>query len=747
MNKPSSLPTALAAVRNWRADPSAASAAPVVPNAPTHLARTLLARKGLFLAGTVALAVPAVLWILALTPIYAATAVVLIEASRSKVVSIEEMYAGASANREHFQTQAEFLKSRDVSLRVVRELDLTRHPAFAPTGRGPTWLGDALSALGATRDATPTPAPGGDDARAAPDREAAVLAQLQRGLAVEPVRLSQLVRIGFESPDRVLAARIANAIAEAYIRADLDARLRMTQTASTWLSEQLDQLRHKLEASERRLQAYRDSAGIVSSRGSAEGGNARQLEELSQRLVQARVARSQVEQVYSQLRAGTADRMNVPAVFNNPSVVRAREAEGAAQRKLAEVRQRVGASHPAYLSAVAELEAARADHQRQADAVVSSVEREHEVAKGTERALEAGIARSRGQIQDINRKQVELDTLEREAATDRQLYQTFLARVKETSATADFHTPVARIVDPAIEPTRPSKPPKGQLVAVALLSSLLLSGALTIWWDRRRTVVRASDDVEPMLGVPLLAAVPKVARPERGRLGRAVAEDRHSLFAESVRTTLTGVQLSLLDVPCPIVAFASTVPGEGKSTLAVNFAIEQARTRRVLLVDADLRRPSVARLLELPGEAPGFTDLLRGEPSGRCVRHLAELSLHVLGAGPLPENPLDLLTNPRLAQSLDALRGPFDLIVLDTPPIELVSDALLLARHVDGVVYVVKAADTPVSMIRRGLSRLRSAGVPILGVVLNAHDFDRAGRYYGDTSAHTLYDYRQRTAP
>jgi uncharacterized protein involved in exopolysaccharide biosynthesis len=707
MNKPSSLPTALAAVRNWRADPSAASAAPVVPNAPTHLARTLLARKGLFLAGTVALAVPAVLWILALTPIYAATAVVLIEASRSKVVSIEEMYAGASANREHFQTQAEFLKSRDVSLRVVRELDLTRHPAFAPTGRGPTWLGDALSALGATRDATPTPAPGGDDARAAPDREAAVLAQLQRGLAVEPVRLSQLVRIGFESPDRVLAARIANAIAEAYIRADLDARLRMTQTASTWLSEQLDQLRHKLEASERRLQAYRDSAGIVSSRGSAEGGNARQLEELSQRLVQARVARSQVEQVYSQLRAGTADRMNVPAVFNNPSVVRAREAEGAAQRKLAEVRQRVGASHPAYLSAVAELAAARADHQRQADAVVSSVEREHEVAKGTERALEAGIARSRGQIQDINRKQVELDTLEREAATDRQLYQTFLARVKETSATADFHTPVARIVDPAIEPTRPSKPPKGQLVAVALLSSLLLSGALTIWWDRRRTVVRASDDVEPMLGVPLLAAVPKVARPERGRLGRAVAEDRHSLFAESVRTTLTGVQLSLLDVPCPIVAFASTVPGE----------------------------------------APGFTDLLRGEPSGRCVRHLAELSLHVLGAGPLPENPLDLLTNPRLAQSLDALRGPFDLIVLDTPPIELVSDALLLARHVDGVVYVVKAADTPVSMIRRGLSRLRSAGVPILGVVLNAHDFDRAGRYYGDTSAHTLYDYRQRTAP
>lgn len=746
MNKPSSLPSGLAAVRTWRTDAPGAPATPESSLAPAHVVRTLLARKGLFLAGTVVLAVPAILWILALTPIYRATAMVLIEANRGKVVSIEEMYAGASAHREHFQTQAEFLKSRDVSLRAVRELDLAKHPAFAPTGTGSAWLHGALSALRATRGEPSAPASGDGEADVLQAREAAALAQVQRGLSVEPVRLSQLVRIGFESPDPALAARVANAIAEAYIRADLDARLRMTQTASTWLGEQLEQLRSKLEASERRLQAYRDSAGLVSSRGSAEGGNARQLEELSQRLVQARVARAQVEQVYAQLRAGTADRMNVPTVFNNPSVARAREAEGAAQRKLAEVRQRVGSSHPAYLSAVAELEAARADHHRQTDAVVASVEREYEVAKGTERALEAGIARARGQIQDINRKQMDLDTLEREAATDRQLYQTFLARVKETSATADFHTPVARIVDPAVEPLRPSKPPKGQLVALVLLASTLLSGTLTVWWERRRTLVRASDDVEPMLGAPLLAAVPRVARAQRGRLGRAVAEDRNSLFAESVRTALTGVQLSLLDVRCPIVAFASTVPGEGKSTIAVNFAIEQARTRRVLLVDADLRRPSVARLLELPGDAPGFTDVLRGEPSGRCVRHLADLNLHVLAAGALPESPLDLLTNPRLAQSLDALRGPFDLIVLDTPPIELVSDALLLARHVDGVVYVVKAADTPVAMIRRGLSRLRSAGVPILGVVLNAHDFDRAGRYYGDTAAHIRYDYQQRTS-
>ena len=746
MNKPRSLPPGIAAIRDWRPDPSRGLEEPAPHATAMNYLRMLLARKALFLGITSALAVPAIVAIHALTPIYRATAAVLIEAGRNKVVSIEEMYGGSSANREHFQTQAEFLKSRDVSMRVVRELDLIEHPAFQPK---PSILQGLRQRFSGAPEPAADGAPQAGTATTATvaEREAAVLARIQADLEVEPVRLSQLVRISFESPDPVLASRIANAIAESYIRADLDARLRMTQTASSWLGEQLDTLRHKLEVSERRLQAYRESAGLVSSTASAEGGNARQLEELSQRLVQARVARSQVEQVYGQLRAGTPNRMQVPTVFNNPGVMRARDQEASAERKLAEVRQRVGIEHPAYLSALAELEAARADHKRQAEAVIASVERDYEVARGTERALEANIDRTRGWIQDINRKQMEMDTLEREAATDRQLYQTFLARVKETSATADFHTPVARIVDPATEPLRPSKPPRGQLTALALLMSAGIAAALSIYREQRHTLVRTSDDVETLLDVPLLAAVPKLSDTGSDRpLARRVHDDPRSLFAESIRTALTGVQLSLLDVARPIVAFGSSVPGEGKSTLAVNFAIEQARTRRVLLIDADLRRPRVAGLLELPGRPAGLAELVRGDSPEACIQHLPALGLHVIGSGAVPDNPLDVLTNPRFAQALETLRKRFDLLVLDTPPIELVSDALLIARHADGFVYVVKASDTPVAMIRRGLARLAGAGTPVLGVVLNAHDFQRAGRYYGDTSAHTRYDYSTRAS-
>jgi Mrp family chromosome partitioning ATPase len=712
---------------------------------PSALAyvRMLLANKWLFLWITVALAVPAVAVIYKLTPIYRATATVLVEVSKSKVVSIDDVAVGPSANREYFQTQAEFLKSRDVALRVIRDLKLTEHPAFDPrqARTGPmAKLGSMLGPSGPDFDE--------EAADAGTARESYALSRLQRGLDISPIRLSQLVQVSFESPDPVLSGKIANAIAESYIRSDLDARLRTTQTALAWLSEQLESLRKKVEVAERRLQEQRDTSGLVSSRviAVAEGGNAKQLEEYSQRLVAARVSRAQIEQVYLQLRPGAPNRYEVPAVFNNPAVAKAREAEALAERKLAEMRDRVGPAHPMYQSAQAEFDAAKNDRNRQSDAVIASVEREYEAAKSAERTIEASVSRSRGAIQDINRKQIEVDALEREATTDRQLYQTFLARVKETAATADFRNPVARIIDPAITPSTPAKPPKKELAVLAVLLSMLIAGLVTIVRERQRSVIRASDEVESMLNVPLLTVIPKVEGPEGSNLSRMQHGDKQSFFAESVRTASTGVQLSMLEIERPIIAISSSVPGEGKSTLVANFAIENARTRRVLLIDADLRRPKVAMLLGIPPRSPGLTNLIKGAPLEKCIHHIPELNLNVLPCGESLENPLDLIASPRFPQALNGLRQSYDMIVIDTPPVELVSDALLIARLADGLIYVVKAGETPVAMIQRGLDRIQGTGVTLLGVALNSHDFEKAGRYYGDTSAHTRYSYQTRPA-
>jgi capsular exopolysaccharide synthesis family protein len=698
-------------------------------------ARLIVANGLLLMAIWLGLAVPAVLVIANLTPIYRATAVVLVEVGRPNVVSIDEVYSGANANREYFQTQAEFLRSRDVVSRVVKALRLTEHPQFDPRQSSAGLLDRLTNLLGFGVPDRSSPGLTEEEVKAR------VVDKVQNGLHVNAIRLSQLIQISFDSPDPEIAERIANSVADSYIRADLDARFKVTQTATSWLTEQLETLRRKLETSERRLQERRDVSGLITSRGSAEGGNARQLEEYAQRLVQARVNRSQIEQVYMQLRPGAANRNEVPVVFNNPAVARVREAESAAERKLAELRQKLGTAHPLYQAANAELESARLDRQKQTEAVIASIEREYEAAKATERSLEQSLARSRGVIQEINRKQIEVDALEREAASDRQLYQTFLERVKETAATSDFRTPVARIVDPAITPVKPSKPPKGQLSILAVIASACIAALAVVRWELSRRVVKTSDDVGDLLQVPLLSVVPAVPKATRAALGRAQFEGPKSLFAENIRTASTGIHLSLLDVERPVIAVTSTVPGEGKSTISTNLALENARTRRVLLIDADLRRPTVASLIGMSEGAAGLFEAVSGGSTNDCIHHIDQMRIDVMPSGRLPENAIDLLANQRFKQLIDSLRLRYDLIVMDTPPIELVSDTLVIARLTQGIVYVVKAGTTPVDMVRRGLSRIQSTSATLLGVVLNAHDIVKAGRYYGDTAAQSKYDY------
>jgi capsular exopolysaccharide synthesis family protein len=690
--------------------------------------RMIFARKWLFLAVFAAIAMPLLIVIATLPPIYRATATVMVESTKARVVSVEEIYGGASANREYFQTQAEFLRSRDVAMRVIRDLNLVDHPEFDPRRSGGL-IARAKSLFG-SGSAEPTRA----------ELEAMVYDRLQESLEVAPVRLSQLIQVSFESRDPALARAVANGIADAYIKSELDARLRVTQTAVSWLNEQIDRLRSKVESSEQRLQAYRESSGLIGSRTTAESTNTRQLDEFAQRLVQARIARSQLEQTYTQSRPGAPNRFEVPAVFNNPAVMRAREAESAAERKLAELRDRVGQAHPQYVSAQSELDAARRDRIRQSEAVIASIEREYEAAKAAERAIEGQIARARGAVQEIGRKSIELEALEREAAGDKQLYQTFLSRVKETSATADFQSPVGRLVDPAIEPVKPSKPLRASLAGLTLLGAALFAAVIAALRERQQAVLRTTDDVETTLGVPLLTAVPRV---EQGKAGGPLALNKGAgpLYVEAVRTGVTGIQLATLDMAHSLIVVTSTVPEEGKSTMATSFAVEQARTRRILLVDADVRRPRISSIFGLPEMAAGLSDLIAGAPLESCIHSVRKFGLDVLPCGKRPENPMDLLANPRFADALRTLRERYDMVIVDTPPVELVSDAMLVAREADGLVYVVKASSTPVRMVQRGLRRLEAAQVPLLGVVLNAHDFAQATRYYGDTAAQTRYHY------
>jgi capsular exopolysaccharide synthesis family protein len=671
-----------------------------------------------------------------MTPIYRATTTVLIEPNKQNVVgNIADVYNGIGASREHYQTQVEILRSREVALRAITDLKLYDRPEFDP--RAPKkGLAAMLNALGfATAE---TPAEWTDRALAE-----AVLPAFRGQLAIEPVRLSQLVTVSFESADPAFAATVANKVAAAYIENDLDARYEMTRQASTWLQGRLTTLKEKLNESEEALQSYREKKGIADVKGASQSGAGEAIQQLTMQLVSARARRVEAENAYKAIRgaADKGDLSSLPAVLRSPMVAEARRQEAEADRKMGEIAQRYGKVHPKYVQAEGELATARDNVRRQTDVVVAGITQEYEAARGTEKALESTLAGARSTVVNLNRQEFGLAVLEREADSNRQMFDMFMRRAKETNVAGDLQTTVARIVDPASTPATPVKPRKGLVVAIALAAGLAIGLLAALLLDFLDNTLRRGEDVEARLHQPLLSVLPKFnARDMSGGGATPMLAAPNSAYAEAVRTARTGVLLSSVDLAKRQLLVTSSVPGEGKTTFSINLALAHAHTQKTLLVDADLRRPAVGRAFGLEPTAAGLTDLVAGTAKlGDCLHRIADTSLVCLPAGAMPPNPLELLHSDRFQQTLAALANHFDVIVIDSPPVELVSDALVLAQQASGVIFVVKAASTSHPLARKSLQRLRRANASLIGVVLNAYDQRDAARYYGDYASYGGY--------
>jgi capsular exopolysaccharide synthesis family protein len=569
----------------------------------------------------------------------------------------------------------------------------------------------------------------------------AVLREYAKRLSVEPVRMSQLVRVRFEAHDPSLAAAVANAVGEAYIAQDRANRVAVTAGAGSWIRERMDELKRKLDASERALQTYRDREGLLDSKTTVLGGSGRQMDELTNRLVEAGVRRAMADEAYKQVKAAEGSNFaSVPAVVRSPSVQNAKAIENELEKKLAEVSERYGPDHPRNVAATSELRSARQNTQREVRTVVDSLVKEYQAALATEKTLETQLRESKGTIQTLNRKEIQLSALEREAATNRQLYETFLTRSGETSATRDAQQANARVVDlavPAINPVRPRKLPT---VAIALAGGLGLGMLVALMLSRLNNTVRTTADVENKLRQPFLSALPVIGLLQRKHAARMVIEHPDELFSEGIRTASTGVMLSALDSPHKVVAVTSSVPGEGKSTFSLNWALSHARSRSTVIIEADMRRPTFGKSLNLPAEAAGLSDVLAGTVSlDQALQTVEGSEVRVLVSGKPPPDPLDMLASQRFRDLLSELRAAYELVIVDCPPVQLVSDALMVGHAATGLVYIVRADETPVPLARTGLKRISDAGIKVIGVVLNQHNFKKAERYYGESYGYGRY--------
>ena len=690
--------------------------------------RSVYKRKWWIIGFAILSAVLASVAVSFMTSVYRATATLLIEQSRARLVSIEEVYSGVSANREHYQTQAEMLKAPALAVAVIGKLDLGKHPEFDPRQRQRSHFMERIFGGAATSNVE----------LSQEQADAAVLAEFLRRITIEPVRTSQLVKLSFDSADRDLAARIANALADAYLEMDINVRAKLTQRAGDWLAERLTGLKDNLEASERALQQFREREGLLDTSGLAQGGMTRQYEELARSLTAAKMVRVDAENNYQQIKAANGRLDALPLALRGAYTERLTSLEAAADSQLASITARYGPDHPRRVQAQRNADERRAQSQQAAQAAIASFAKEVQIARDVERATERSLTGVKGSITDINRKEFQLDALQRDVNTNRQIYERFLNRYRETRAAGDTQSSVvARIIDPAVAPHSAYKPRKDRIVLIGAMLGLLLAAVVALLRERVDSTVKTTDEVEDKLGVPTVAVLPLLTGDSGKTVGRHFLEQPHSVFSEAIRSARTSLLLSSIDVQSKIILITSSVPSEGKSAFAINLALAHSQVQRVLLVEADLRRPSVARHLGLEESQRGLTSLIAGTATfGECVHRVEGSSLYVLPSGPPPANPSELISSERFREIIDRLSRACDMLIIDSPPVHLVSDATVLSMLATGVLFVVKADSTPYQVARRSIRRLQDAGAPVLGVALNQLDFTNAARYSG---AYTQY--------
>lgn len=686
--------------------------------------------KRRWVAGTAFLAVFGLVTVYTFTatPLYEATAQVLIESDENNIVSFEQVVEEDRQSTDYYQTQYRLLESRALVRRTLDQASLWDHVLFnRPDGEGGVleWLSGlwpSASAEGASE------APAADETER---QSRAIDAYLER-LSVSPVRNSRLVTVTFESPDASLSARVANAHAAAYIEQNLEFKFLASQEASDWLADRMGEQREEVEQSEQALQQYREQTGAVALED-RENIVVQRLADLNAAATRARTERIQKESVYNQIRALQTDRAALdtfPAILDNTFIQQLKGELAELQRQKAQLAEKLGERHPEMIRVATAIESIETRINAEIQKVVRALQNDYQAALANERSLGTALDQQRREAQELNRASIQYGALQRDAQSNRELFQGLLQRTRETDISADLRTNNIRVVDAAEPPRDPSSPNRRNNLALGLLGGLMLGVGLAFLFEYVDGRIKSPDEIRAHLGLPCLGMIPAI-KAGPGQPDPLLSADTPHVFAEAIKAIRTNLLFSSAEESSKSVVVTSTGPGEGKTVVSTNLAIALAQAgQRVLLMDCDMRRPRVHTLLSVEGE-PGLSNVMVGDAKASdAVQKTPTQNLWVLPAGKHPPNPAELLGSKRFREFTKNLAEHFDWIILDSPPVMAVTDAVVVAHHAHGTVFVVGAEMTHRGTARQALDQLDTAKARFFGVVLNRVNLDRNPYYY-----------------
>jgi capsular exopolysaccharide synthesis family protein len=693
-------------------------------------------RLRLFGAVVAAVLLGALLLTLTSTPKYTATANVMLDTRKENVTNVEEVLSGLPADSSTVDTEVEVLKSRQLAERVVAALKLEQDPEFNARVAEPKGLKAVTdAAVGLLGAAKPT------DAQLTPiERQRAherVVDSVLAGLSVKRAGLTYIINVAFESESPQKSALIANKFAELYLLEQLEAKFEATQQATGWLNERIGELRDQVLADEAAVQQYKIANNLLSASGT--NLTEQEISNYNQTLAQARAQVAEEEARLSTARRQLANGSSgddVGEALSSPVVQGLRAKRTEVSAKVADLQGRYGDRHPEMLKARRELQDIDTQIEQEIGRIISNLEARAQVSRQRAGAIAGSLGGARGTLASNNRAMVRLNELQRTADASRTLYESYLSRYKETSSQEGIGQSDARVVSKAKIPTGQSSPNVPVNLALGLLLSLGAGVAAVTLAEMLDAGLATAEDVERRLDTTYLGAVPLLASISEDNLGplEHVVAKPLSAFSESFRNLRTSILYSRIGETVKIVGVTSALPGEGKTTTSICLGRTTAmQGQRVLVVDCDLRRRTVNRLM---GHEPtvGLLEVLSGEATlQQAIVADKESGAHFLPLAKSAVTPKDVFGTSAMERLLTELRSRYDLIILDTAPVLPVADTRILAPKADAMIFLARWRKTPQHAIEAAFRLLSGTGAHMGGVALTQVDMKQQQKYgYGD---------------
>jgi len=652
------------------------------------------------------------------------------------------------------KTQTGILKSRNLMTRVVKDLQLhVAEDSEEESGAKP----DSPGLLSKIKNAIFS---GDLEEPTAPPTEEDIIEThaigISSSLAVSSLDderasdwdSSSLVSISITWDEPQLAADIVNSVSKHYIEMLFEKEVEQSIQSQEFLTERLGRLRNDVRLAEEALQIFREQEDIVdSSSGRSESDS--QLSSISNRFFEAQENRLRQENLYNQVRNLNIkgdDLENIPAIADHPRVSRTVQKLYNLQQTYSELSQRYGPRHNKMIALAAETNAAKQALQEQSRDVVASIGADFEFAKKNESTLKAALEDVRGKIQSTGRRDYELRDLQQDVDTKREVYTAFLDKLNQEDASGPVRNNNIWIVDPATAPKFAQLPSARNYVLAAILLSLIGSVGLGILIELNRNTILQPEEIETHLGITSLGMLPLITDTDDSEHHNLALNEyqskQNSLFAEAIRSLRTTLLLYSQTTQAQRFIVTSTEAAEGKSSVALSLATSFSKVKNVILLDCDLRKPSLERALQNTSHrAPGITDLIAETATlTECIVEL-ESGLHILYSGSRALNPLELIGSGKFNSMLNRLSESYDLIFIDSPPCLPVSDSYLLASLSDAAIFVIKSEQTKVTALRAVVKQFKVMDIEFAGGLLNQVDFDaiHARGYYNNPNYYDAY--------